>query len=485
MKKSEELFVLIKSLSQSEKRYFRIFCSQVGQESNYLRLFDAIDAQDEYDEKSIKKKFKGQLFVKQLHVTKNYLRALILKSLRNFHAKSSRDAEVKDLLRNVEILFEKELYTHCNVELKKAGRIAERFEQGTNLVEIHSWKRRLRQNTDTHDYQGFQAILQDQRKAIDMVINSNDYLQLIVGISGSITQNLKGRIKNEELLDNPNNALTMETKVMHYNAQYFRSIQEGKGSEAQKIFYELIDYLEQFPKRIKEEPSLYISSINNFVGYFVFNKKHDQALELIQRAKQVYGELKITSENRKLLKQILRTYNIELEIYRDTKEFEGKQGFIADVEGFVEKYRYKMSSEYLISFWFQLAYIFFLQKNFKKALKWVNNILSHNFKAVREDIQIQGRMLNLMIHLEQQNLFVLRYYVDNTRRYLRKKKLIEPFETALLRFFSAMGKAVPSEYKDKYQALYDELFLPNEAPLILQETLDYIDYKAWLEEKLN
>lgn len=485
MKKSEELFVLIRSLSQSEKRYFRIFCSQVGQENNYLKLFDAIEGQEEYDEKAIKAKFRNELFVKQLHVTKNYLRSLILKSLRNFHAKSSKDAEVKGLLRNVEILFEKELYTHCDVELKRAERIAAQYEQGANMIEILNWKRRLRQNLDTHDYQAFKSILIEQQKSIDKVANSNDYLQLIVDISQDITQGGTGKVENEELLLNSENALTMETKVMHHNALYFRSIQKGGGEASQQILYDLINYLEQFPERTKEEPSLYISSVNNFVGYFVFNKKHDQALELIQRAKRFYGDLKITGENRKLLKQILRTYNIELEIYRDTKEFSGKEEFIESVEHFVEKYRYKMSSEYLISFWFQLGYIFFLQKNFKKALKWVNNILSNTVKSVREDIHIQARMLNLMIHLEQQNLFVLRYYVDNTRRFLRKKKVIEPFEATLLRFFSAIGKSTESEYKNKYQELYIELFPENEPPLIEQNTLDYIDYKAWLEEKLK
>lgn len=120
MIKKEQLFILIKSLSKAEKRYFRLACRQAETASNYLKLFDAMDAQEEYDEKAIRKKFKKETFCNQLHVTKSYLRQFILKSLRNFHTKISKDAELKDALRNVEILFHKELYPLCYGELKKA-----------------------------------------------------------------------------------------------------------------------------------------------------------------------------------------------------------------------------------------------------------------------------------------------------------------------------------------------------------------------------
>jgi len=44
MKPSTELFDLIRSLSQSEKRYFKVYASKhvIGKENNYVRLFEAI-----------------------------------------------------------------------------------------------------------------------------------------------------------------------------------------------------------------------------------------------------------------------------------------------------------------------------------------------------------------------------------------------------------------------------------------------------------
>ena len=53
-----------------------------------------------------------------------HLYRLILKSLRSYHTSISKDAELKDLLRNVEILYYKELYNQCHYGLKKAENLA-------------------------------------------------------------------------------------------------------------------------------------------------------------------------------------------------------------------------------------------------------------------------------------------------------------------------------------------------------------------------
>jgi len=43
MKPSTELFDLIKSLSKSEKRFFKLSSSLQTGDKNYLKIFDAID----------------------------------------------------------------------------------------------------------------------------------------------------------------------------------------------------------------------------------------------------------------------------------------------------------------------------------------------------------------------------------------------------------------------------------------------------------
>lgn len=475
--------MLIKSLSKSEKRYFKLFSKRESGESNYLRLFNAMDQQDDYDEEAINRQFKNERFVMQLHVTKNYLRKILMKSQRNFHAQLSKDAQLKDLLRNVELLYHKELYQHCKTELKSAEKTARKYELSTGMIEVLNWQRKLEQVAHPQNYQTFNEILSSQKKEIEATSNKYMYWKVAVEVSGALKGDTGDKYKN--MLSNPSNAITLEAKVLHYNTKYFLLLQQDKPIEAENTLYELMGIFEKYPHRLTEDPELYISSINNLLSYLVFIKKYDQALQLIDKIKKLYDDFSITSENRTLLKQISRTYNIELEIFKDKKLQDQDITFLEKTEQFLKMNRNRLPKEYLISFWFQLAGIYFMRKDFSHSMHWLNQILNTKFKAIRLDLQVQARMLNLMVHLEHQNFFVLRYFVDSTRRFIRNIKYQEEYERVLLAFFSGISKVPLLEYKDRFRELHHQLFPANKDALIPPGILDYIDYKEWLEDKIT
>jgi hypothetical protein len=84
MKPSTELHDLIKSLTKSEKRFFKLHSALQSGDKNYLRIFDAIDKQKVYDEEALKKQFAKETFIKHLPSEKNHLYKLILKALRAY-----------------------------------------------------------------------------------------------------------------------------------------------------------------------------------------------------------------------------------------------------------------------------------------------------------------------------------------------------------------------------------------------------------------
>ncbi|HQZ43738.1 MAG TPA: hypothetical protein PK735_12690, partial [Flavobacteriales bacterium] len=73
MKPSTELFDLIRSLTKSEKRFFKLHSSLQSGDKNYLRIFDSIDKQKAYDEEALKKQFAKETFIKHLPSEKNHL----------------------------------------------------------------------------------------------------------------------------------------------------------------------------------------------------------------------------------------------------------------------------------------------------------------------------------------------------------------------------------------------------------------------------
>ena len=142
-------------------------------------------------------------------------------------------------------------------------------------------------------------------------------------------------------------------------------------------------------------------------------------------------------------------------------------------------------NNYLLSFYYQFGYIHFQLGEYSESLVSINKILNTNFGDERSDLQTYARFLFLMIHFELGNITLLRYAVDNTRRFLKKRRgALFPFEKELLKFFSKLS--VSSAYK--YQTLFGKL----SASLFKHHTedqrsniLDYLDFESWIKKRLS
>ena len=143
MKPSTELYDLIKSLTKSEKRFFKLHSALQSGDKNYLRIFDAIDKQKTYDEEGLKKQFAKETFIRHLPSEKNHLYKLILKALRAYHSESSISGILKQEIKNIEILYQKALYEECNKLLHRAKRIAKENERFYYWFELLNWEKML------------------------------------------------------------------------------------------------------------------------------------------------------------------------------------------------------------------------------------------------------------------------------------------------------------------------------------------------------
>src|SRR5579872_6411247 len=95
-----QLFDIIKLMTQTEKRYFKIYTGKYDrkEKSSYLKLFEAIDKLKKYDEEKIRQRLRNETFISRLAVEKNMLYKLILKSLKDYHSDISGETKVKHFL---------------------------------------------------------------------------------------------------------------------------------------------------------------------------------------------------------------------------------------------------------------------------------------------------------------------------------------------------------------------------------------------------
>ena len=466
-------------MSKSEKRHFKLENSYRNRKPNYLLLFEAMEKQEPYDEDALKANFGDSKAVKQFHVLKNYLRSSILKSLRNFHITSHKEIEIRNCLSNLEILFNKELYQLCKVELKRATHLAKTYEQFGALYEVQNWKRKLAQTDNPANYDAFQEILDEQAVSLNKLSNQHAYNQLILNVSKRLVANDTEVVDGEELLLDASNAYSFESSVMHYNARYLRSLQRRDPEKIKAGLKDLDRFFDKHPFQIANKPGLYISSINNIISYHAFEEDYDTCYRLIEKLKVFYKKVKRSSENKTLLKQVLRLHNTEIETYRKLDIINEKDKEIKAIEDLVVKNRDKMPKDYLISFWFQFAGLSFLKKEYSRALYWINEILNTRFGDTRADLQLHIRLLNLIIHFERQDLFVLRYYLDSTKRFAKKLEVKDEFIQAFLQFFSNIGRAPLLEYKQHFLKL-QQVINQTQDEEIYRPKSGYIDYEKWV-----
>ncbi|MDN5202849.1 hypothetical protein QQ008_15775 [Fulvivirgaceae bacterium BMA10] len=495
MANKDELFSLIQSLTKSEKRHFKLFASLYGGDKNHLRLFEAIDKQvrtGKYDERLIYEEFSNEAFCKQLHVTKNYLVKLILKSLRNFHQKISIGAQLKDQLREIEILYNKGLYKHCAKLIKKAEALAEKFDKSTALLELLHWKRNLI-IAEHGSYAGgtlLEPILQKESEQLRLLCalheSWEDSIEIIktnmnnpFGRNG--VQQVLSRPDKNEISEPPNQMGSYQVIRMKYFIKYLNSLFLNNINSTYSIAKSYVTFLEKNPHQIQEEPLTYVAAINNLVPVCLRLRHYDEVITLIQRAKAVPVQYKLSHFNTLQYRLLVRTYNHELELYRDLGDIPKGINLIQEVSSFINTYDTLVTSDYRIVFYYQFAYFLFADGKYSEALIYVNQIMS-NRDSMRKDLLTYTRILNLMLHYEMKNYDLIEYLYYSTKRFINKQNQLYEFEKLILEFFKQISETNNANARERFILLKEKI---KTLEARSESSLDYINIIAWIQSKLN
>jgi len=177
MKATDDTYKLIKSLSQTEKRYFRVFATSSGSDKNYMKVFDALDSLKEYDSVLLKKKLKN----KKLNISyeKNYLQSLILKSLQSYHATDSVENEIENNIQHIRILFKKGLHDASTKLIEKTKTLCKEHELFLEQVKLVTFERSLMLHDGRiFEEKHFTRIRNEITELLEMETNGVDYFYL-------------------------------------------------------------------------------------------------------------------------------------------------------------------------------------------------------------------------------------------------------------------------------------------------------------------
>ncbi|MBA3972095.1 MAG: hypothetical protein H0X46_08120, partial [Bacteroidetes bacterium] len=462
-------------------------------EKGYIKLFDTIRKLEEYDEDKIKQIHKGEDFLKRLPAVKSYLHAQLLKSLRVLYSGNTISSQLKEMLEDTAILYEKRLYKQCSKILNRARELAKNNEIFWAQLEINIWQEKVFAELLT--IERFQAFLEETAAeeiiTADVQKNRILYRHLYNKIK-LINRKIKEArnpeelkqfqtILNDPLLSSIDKALSFEAKQYFYHIHLIFNHAKGDNVECYHIAESQMKLIESFPEKISETPKIYLMALNNVLMCQVLLHKYDNFESTLHKLR-TFPAKSIDMEVHRFVNSCI----FEMVMYLDMGEFRETAPLRTEITEGINKYRDKINVIEEITLLYNLFYSYFGTAEFSNALGVINKLLNEYSKELRYDIQSAVRILNLILHFELGNISLLEYNAVSTYRFLYKSKRLYKLENIVLNF---IRKKMPGIYNEKQQK---EVFieLREELKLLAEDTyeskaFEYFDYISWLDSKIE
>ncbi len=503
IEKTDELFDLIKSLSKTEKIHFKKYAKQhiVDGNANYLVLFDLIEKTRNYKSAKLHTQLKKLPFYPFLPKVKNYLKELILHSLRSYYTNKSVELWLHDSFMKIEILWSKGLYSQCGKLVKKTKQYAKNYDNLLGLIQVLVWEVRLSQFLPpSSKHSNFYAQKKDELHPFLQAFGERMELHLHsrlvyneVNKSGSgITTNQRTELKKlftHPLIEKSNsyfkyphdkiNQLLLKQVIAEINGEIQQSIE---------ISENCLSLYNKYPNIKEAGYSNYLDALGGLISkqLKLFNPERSNAL-LLQMKLSLNSPGKFISE--KALNEYRIYYHVMnlLFIIRIGCDTEAGESAIHEINQLLQvdrdlsfKHRILLVADIVCS-------IFYIaEKNYKIAIKHLNKITT-NHTYTESIFYNLGLMLQLIVHLEMGSYEYITYFVHHIKRQNKKNPgLDKSFEVILtgIENIAKLGPVNSKELKKLYGTIFNQLIELDGNSSQNFITLRYpFDFIAWLDSK--
>jgi hypothetical protein len=161
------------------------------------------------------------------------------------------------------------------------------------------------------------------------------------------------------------------------------------------------------------------------------------------------------------------------------KDFAKALEWIPNIEEGLELFGKKIEKHHRITFYYLIAYLLFLNRQYDQALKWNNLILNDPKEDAVKEIFYFARSLNLLIHYELGNYDLVESLLASTPKYLKSRRTLYATEKALFRY---LGKLLNQPDKAEKQKLTADF--KSEINHLFQQpaekrVFNYLDLRLW------
>jgi hypothetical protein len=443
MKPHDSLFLLIRSLTKSERRYFTLHADRhvIGERNNYLRLFEAIAQQAEYDPAALQK----LSFVKHLSSEKNYLYQMILKAMRAYHAERNPIQEIWVALQNFDFLQQKGCYADARKQLEIARSTAVKFQKIEYLPRILEAEATIiKRDTQQNMHGAIESIVTGTELAIELLVTESKLAAIYhrVFVMSRKAKELKlpetlvalDALLEKELAQPPAAYHTLRTQLYFHQSKSMIYQVRKERALAHPHFLQIAQLLEDHPHLGDHSELKYRVALSNLlVSAFTLNL-WDLFPEVLAKIKNLP---QLTFETEAEIFQ--NVAYLELIFHLNHGQFEAAEEQVPDIAKGIEKYAIRLNRARELTIIYNVGLLYFLLQKMDLAAKWFRKIDHLQPKTEhRQDIQLAARLMLLLILLDREEIDLLEYQLRSLVRGDSHRTTQGAFEKEAIDF---LGKA--------------------------------------------
>ncbi len=488
----EDLVLLVKGLTKTEKRYFKLYVGRFGESHKaYMVLYEHISKEGTINKKKLTQ---SSFNIKQLHNYKHILYKQLLRSLRDMNKEKYIEIKARERFDFAKVLYAKGLYKASLKMLKKVKEISHNIGKESLYYLALSFEKHIEsQHVTGSMHARSQTLSTESIETIDDLILTDKLSNLSLKLYGFY-------LKNGYVRDSKDKQILLEffTKNLpDYKGRNLNFYQSLYLYQSYLWYYQMIlDFpkyyryamkwvllFEEYPQMLNPETTLFIKGWHNVLNAIYLTGNVEKFERAINQLTELYRVKKL---------ELSRNEKSQLELFKNIHLLNGiilhndyQNGVlkIDALERALSDKEYPWDVNRNIVFYYKIACIYFGAGKYNECINYLNLILDNPIRDLKQDIQCFAHLLNLIVHFELGNEDHLRYKIRSTYRFLLNMKESQRVQKEIILFLRRTTTLAPDVLNSAFQTLKEKL-IPLEKDPFEKRPFLYLDIISWLDSRL-
>jgi len=495
IEQKDVLFTLIKSLSKSEKRQFKLYVGRLGgnTEANFITLFNLLDKVSDFNDALILKK--TNIKKQQISNTKAHLYKQILVSLRLNPVHQNARSQVREQFDFAAILYSKGLYKQSLKILEKAKELALNNKETNLAFEIVEFEKVIESQYITRSLSNRAEELTAQAKELSLrnvrtskLSNLSLQLYSLMLKEGYVKDDVDAqKVKfyfEKRLPKYKLSELGFKEKLFLYKAYLWHSLIMQDFVLSYKYSQKWVDLFEENPTMKKQNSVFYLKGVNYLLESLYLIKHKTKFNKVLENLNADIQNKNITiNENTNTL-TFLYYYQNRLNLYFLEGRFHKGIDFVNKLLLEIKNYETKIDAHHIMVFYYKIACMYFGAGKNEECVFYLEKIINNKNLKMREDLLCFSRVLNLVAHYDAGLDYNIDKLIISTYKFLLKMNDLHEVQRKMISFLKNLSTIYPQDLHKAFVKLHKELKGFENHPYEKRSFL-YLDILSWLESKIQ